>query len=325
VLRFRRAPGKSILILFLYGDKAMRDTVQQKVSNCALCQKQALLVDSHVLPAFVFRWLKDTSATGFLRFAENPAKRVQDGIKFPWLCEDCERLLNGFETPFATKLFHPYNADTKVRVPYQEWLLKFCVSVSWRVLKHVEQKTGLKNLNDGHRVEVPRALERWRAFLFDEVSNPGPYEQHLLPLGPIESTNLTDLPDTMNRYLMRGVEMDVCGGEVSAHTFAKMGRFALFGTIKPTSKRWEGTRVAVRSGVIEPSRYGFPIGIVDYLKERARRYGQYLDSIPEHQQDRIEVTAMKNIERFRNSDLLQAMLNDERMFGTKAILRNPKR
>jgi hypothetical protein len=65
---------------------------------CALCKRDVPLVESHILPAFIFRWKKETSATGYLRNSQNPKKRVQDGLKVPLLCIDCERLFNSFDT-----------------------------------------------------------------------------------------------------------------------------------------------------------------------------------------------------------------------------------
>jgi hypothetical protein len=301
------------------------DIPSQNLSGkCPLCEKYATIVESHVLPAFIFRWLKETSATGFLRYGENPNKRIQDGIKYRWLCIDCERLLNSFETPFATKIFHPYNTESKLIQRYDAWLLKFCVSVSWRVLRHFQEISGLEGWTPEHRAEAARAVARWRLFLFDEISHPGQYEQHLLPLGPIEKSSISDLPKNINRYFMRGVEIDVCRGEHTALTFAKMGRFALFGVVSPGHDKWKGTRISPKGGVIQPSTYTLPAGLKDYLFDRAHRMAALSASIPEHQQDKIEAAAMKNIDRFSTSDQFDAMRRDEAMFGTEAILRKPK-
>jgi hypothetical protein len=34
------------------------------------------LQESHILPGFVFRWMKETSATGYLRFGQQPNLRT---------------------------------------------------------------------------------------------------------------------------------------------------------------------------------------------------------------------------------------------------------
>lgn len=46
---------------------------------CKLCENEELKENSHVVPAFVFRWLKSSSPTGFLRKTGNVNKRINDG------------------------------------------------------------------------------------------------------------------------------------------------------------------------------------------------------------------------------------------------------
>src|SRR3546814_6050943 len=50
---------------------------------CAFCDSDEPLRESHVLPAFVFRWLRGRSGTGHMRNTDNPNRRVQDGLKLP--------------------------------------------------------------------------------------------------------------------------------------------------------------------------------------------------------------------------------------------------
>ena len=76
--------------------------------KCRLCQQDKNLRESHIIPAFVYRWIKETSATGFLRFVKNVNLRVQDGVKVKLLCDDCEGILNVFETKFSHEIFYPY-------------------------------------------------------------------------------------------------------------------------------------------------------------------------------------------------------------------------
>jgi hypothetical protein len=102
---------------------------------CGFCSAQAPLRDSHVLPAFVYRWLRNRSGSGHIRHTDNPNRRVQDGLKLPWFCGDCESLFSRYETAFATKVIHPWHAGT-YKITYEDWLLKFCVSISWRVLRY---------------------------------------------------------------------------------------------------------------------------------------------------------------------------------------------
>lgn len=114
---------------------------------CKLCGAIANLEQSHILPAFVFRWMKDTSATGYLRFGGKPNCRAQDGERRYWLCRGCETRLCQWETEFAAQVFHPLISDGGQRIPYQEWMLKFAVSVSWRVLSLFVEDNRLRPLD----------------------------------------------------------------------------------------------------------------------------------------------------------------------------------
>src|SRR5690348_14377968 len=106
----------------------MSPAMVKRLDLCRLCGRPEVLQRSHVLPAFVFKWLKETSATGYLRSTQAMNKRVQDGIKEKWLCTECETRLSVWETQFASTLFHPLNADGGQKIPYSSWLLKFCIS-----------------------------------------------------------------------------------------------------------------------------------------------------------------------------------------------------
>jgi hypothetical protein len=293
-------------------------------SHCALCGEAAALHRSHVLPAFIFRWFRESSATGHIRFSEAPDKRVQDGIKLPLLCSKCEGRLSRFETAFATNLFHPWNSDSGKRIRYGDWLLKFCVSISWRVLTYAADKTGLEPLAPEQKEMAKIASDRWSQFILGSEPHPGQFEQHLLHLDPIVSHSLVDLPNNINRYLLRAVEMDLPAGEKSAYTYAKLGKFALFGFIQPPARKWIGTKVHVRAGVIGPGEYQLPPELMSYFHDRATRYGEIYSRISEKQLDKIESDATRDVDRLRSSATAEAMFHDRRLFGTEAILRRPK-
>jgi hypothetical protein len=60
------------------------------------------LQESHILPSFVYRWMKETSATGYLRFGQQPNLRVQDGVKRHLLCANCEQRFNQWAAILST-------------------------------------------------------------------------------------------------------------------------------------------------------------------------------------------------------------------------------
>src|ERR1041384_7712632 len=102
------------------------------VEPCRLCGKTAELKLSHIIPAFVFRWKRQTSANGYLRMADAPNKRVQDGIKKYWLCEACEARFSRVEDRFSAHVFYPFANEDASRVRYAPWMLQFAASLVWR-------------------------------------------------------------------------------------------------------------------------------------------------------------------------------------------------
>lgn len=104
------------------------------LSACAFCANPRALRVSHVIPKFVFDWLKRTSATGILRVGYDINKPAQDGFRTRLLCQECEQYFNRWERPTAQEVFVPFAERQATTVRYGPWLAKLAVSVSWRVL-----------------------------------------------------------------------------------------------------------------------------------------------------------------------------------------------
>jgi hypothetical protein len=98
------------------------------ISPCRLCGATKELQASHNLSSFVFRWKKETSATGYLRFGQQPNLRVQDGVKLHLLCRDCEQRFNNWETEFANRIFHPMTQGKAARLLWAVAVFVLCVS-----------------------------------------------------------------------------------------------------------------------------------------------------------------------------------------------------
>jgi hypothetical protein len=291
---------------------------------CRLCQREADLRGSHVVPAFAFKWLKDTSATPYMRTSQESNTRVQDGLTMPWLCSECEQRLGVHEAQFASKIFHPTTQNGSQRIPYGEWLLKFCVSISWRALLLASEQGLLGELSEIQRAPAVEALQTWHSFLRDLVPHPGKFEQHLLVFDEISSYEGGPLPANINRYALRSIEMDIPSTKDFAFTFVKMGPFAILGFLYLAKPReWSGVKVHVRHGVVGPTRYVLPLSFYDYLMGRARKHG----GITEHMSGRQRVVADKTTstiierdrERILGSHWMKAMRRDAEMFGDEAF------
>jgi hypothetical protein len=288
---------------------------------CALCKNERELRCSHFIPAFVYRWLKESSGTGYLRFSQSPNQRIQDGLKKDFLCGDCESLLNEFETEFANKIFYPLHKNEQLRLSqgpwfnYKSWCMKFAVSVSWRCLM-LARELGLSHFSEAQRSLVDDALEAWRLFLLDKVEHPGQFEQHMVMLDHLADHTCTDLPSNFNRYLLRAVELQPIRTGGSAFIYVKMCRIMIFGFIQETEMRWwKGTKLRVRNGQIGGANVALPNPLLGYLKRRAAHIGVMEKSISPRQQEKILQDSEKKLERVLGSETLQAQLYDHEMFG----------
>lgn len=95
---------------------------------CKLCGKEATLQSSHIIPKFVFKWMKSTGSQYF-REGIRPNARAQDGQKVELLCFSCEQLIGASEKWFAEHIFYDFLTDKKEVFVYQEHLPKFMASL----------------------------------------------------------------------------------------------------------------------------------------------------------------------------------------------------
>jgi len=292
--------------------------------KCLLCHREAELQLSHILPAFVFRWLRESSGGGFLRSGLAPNRRAQDGEKRYWLCLNCEQLFGRWEKTFADRLFYPYLKASGAHFGYAHWLMRFCVSVSWRALHFILDESPVEDW-DAEAIGRARSAEKvWREYLIGARQRPGECRQHLLPLDRIgDSTN--ELVPFINRYIMRAVQADIIRGDQSILTFVKLGRFVILGFVyEPNPKRWRGTEVHPVQGVVRPRHYHLPAGLIEYFKENAQHGQDLLAGLSERQRKKIETSRRANMDAYAGSDAFMALHADVEMFGDDAFA-SPKK
>ena len=228
---------------------------------CALCQDETNLKESHLIPKFVGKWLKRTSATGYLRDIDNINKRQQDIPKEYLLCHNCEILFSGWEKLFAEQIFLP-SLDKELYISsYNEWLSKFCASLSWRTLISIKrQNNGFNDESDYFLKQTNQAETHLRDFLLGNTSNLDQYEQHIFPLTEIEKPHESlNFPPNINRYFLRSIGIDVLTGDKDIYTFTKLPTFLIIGIISSKySKQMRASRVALKQGTLRPSNLVMP-------------------------------------------------------------------
>lgn len=293
-------------------------------SMCRLCWEEVPLRNSHILPAFVFRDLKKNGVTGHIRFSETPNKRVQDGLKLPWLCDVCEQRFSAWERKFANEVVAPWS-DGRNITRYSEWLLKFCVSVSWRTLMYAKGRNSDATYTPESEALITRAELTWREFLLGKRPHPSQFEQHLMIWETSSSTTIPNLPPNFNRFIMNSIMLDVVGSASSTYAWSKLGRFQIFGTISHGPHKWEGTKVRVRHGTLQAGRFVVPDGLLDLYREKAKIASDASAAISDAQFEKIDADVRRNLERVATSRSFEAMVADAEMFGLESIIRRPKR
>ena len=167
------------------------------LNECPLCHQNLPPRESHIIPKLFGRELKKRSNSQTLIDGINPQKnpKPQDTSKEYLLCHQCEQLFSKWETRFRNKVM-PTNQSLLAPIHYEDWMLKFLVSVSWRVLTYLKYAppyaagAGTNNallefvpaLAPGYHKEADNALEIWRLFLLGNTASVSPFNQQLLIL-----------------------------------------------------------------------------------------------------------------------------------------------
>lgn len=221
------------------------------MSICALCGLDRPLLESHIIPSFVFDRIKKNSPTGFLRGAfQDPNMRKQDGDKQKLLCEDCEQRFSKVEKKFAEEIFEPYHETGQTSFDYGDWLSYFICSVNWRTLHldnvgfHAEKKWG----NDA-LVILDTAEKTLADFLLGKRSDISHIENHVLPMFEIteKSSDLKE-PNFMFRISAFGYTLFI-PSEAAYYVFANLAGVLIVTIIgKHKSEIWENTIVELRGG-----------------------------------------------------------------------------
>lgn len=292
-------------------------------SGCRLCRQSAPLRASHIVPAFVFKWLR-RRAFGHIRRAGNPNVRIQDGAKLPLLCEACEQRFSKWENEFAARIFPEAHRelDTAIDASYDEWAKKFAVSISWRILLY-EKMNGYVAPSPEREARVLRADRVWAEYLLEQRPDVSALRQHLIFMSALKGASGGPLSVSpfMNRYLTGVVDMDIVTGDhEGVYTYAKLGRILLFGEIEPMQRdHWENTVIRRRGRFSPKGRpYAMPEPFARYLVDRAQAAGAALSAMSEKQKDKVDAEQKKR-KKAGEEYLSEGMIHDALMFGAAAF------
>lgn len=146
---------------------------------CRLCREKHHLKNSHLIPKFVFKYLKECSITGRFRNPNNPNIPCQDGIKLPFLCHDCEEKFSKYERYFYQDIFKEIESKESFKIDVAK-MKYFILSVSWRVLQSDLEKIinntsklikGIPDFTKKEKEALIEVAENWRIALLEENHN----------------------------------------------------------------------------------------------------------------------------------------------------------
>ena len=285
--------------------------------TCKLCRSYGELEKSHFIPKFVVRWLKKTSITGYIREASEPQRRIQDLPKDYWLCGGCEDRFSAWEAEFAKRVFYPFVDEGESVAAYDEWMLNFCASISWRTLTYMRSRNTRQDKLVKYGKELDLAERHMAEFLLGRTGEIGQYEQHLIPWEAIASTTIHSLPPNFNRYLLRTPAASIVWNANDLLTFTKLPHFMILGFIQiegDVREKMEPSKIT-SSGMVSPRDYWLPGGFDGYLFGQAKKVSEAYNRIPKEHLKKFDDYIAKNPDKAANSKLFEALLHDHRQFG----------
>jgi len=282
------------------------------MKKCLLCNKETELCDSHIIPKFYFRWLKKTSATGLLRVADNPNVPFQDGFKEKLLCKICEKRFNKLETYFANKFFHPYineyldeymaETDKVNPIYYDERLLKFIISIQWRIL--VTEKSNYITDNDKFNLILKNKISEWKDYLLEKRKDTGMGKTHMLFLRNLINGNGyldPNISPHINTYLLRTTDGTTVRSKDKLFLFSKFGPFVFLTFLEPSNFKGFHNTLIRKKNKISPVQQLMNTEINQFLfVDRPNQcFAQYEYS--EKQKQQINKRWLQNKEKSLNS------------------------
>lgn len=106
-------------------------------TQCILCQKNPPIKNSHVMPKFIIRYLKDQSPMPYLKNSWHNNQKYQDGLKGAYLCSECDNVtVSKWESYFKINWFDSFIYTQKVALLVDEEILSFLLSLLLRYSAH---------------------------------------------------------------------------------------------------------------------------------------------------------------------------------------------
>ncbi len=295
--------------------------------ECKLCGRFGELEAGHIIPAFVFRYIRETGLIqgGGLRFVEQPNKVVQDGDKRHWFCKACEGKFSKDEQKFYEKIFKPTNEGHQPQLDYGPELLRFCVSLSWRTLLRYQEidhdeteRRPVSELDEKDQKLITKAEMEWKDYLNGNGRSSEKFVHHIAIMGKIDSLPL-DMSVGINKYIQRAPHQAILSLKTGVVIFTKLPGIFIFGIIRDDEAwLWNRTQVLSSGGTLPGNEtVSLPYWFRAYLNEKAEQYQEMSKLLSERQRERtdqkVQKEAERDPERLRKTPMFEAIEADERL------------
>lgn len=288
---------------------------------CVLCNKDRPIKNSHIIPKFVFRWMISTGGTKFLRHGATPNRRVQDGLKYPIFCKNCEISVSKFEDQFSRDFFKPSTSNKPLPKKTQKTTYDFVASVHLRVLSYLSIEGKSEDLSEEQINATRDAIDMIGEYLFNQRHSCLPVQFFLIPFGLGSPNSMLGKPSNWNRYIRRHTELDLIVSEKGSlfGSYFKIGPWVSFALIKNESQPWIGCEIYKTANRFHIGRSIFPPTMLDFLEERARTAQRTLAGISPTQKKVIEKAILEGDFANEGREMFDAILADYEAFGDDAF------
>ena len=234
-------------------------------------------------------------------------------------CQDCEQKFSKYETQFSNNIFYPYIneelsregiASGKIKYfDYSEWLLKFCISVQYRIIltsnseKYTQRQYNI--FNDFKSI--------WSKYLLDKRNDTGNCRTYLIFLQNMLSGKgslPSNINDKVNFYILRSIDATPLIGKNKLGVYSKLGPIVIFTSILPSRLPYTDDIILKKKGTIKTAQILENTDISQYILITRPNETMHLFQYSEKQKNVISETYSKNIEKFEDSIIYYSMLGD---------------
>jgi hypothetical protein len=274
---------------------------------CALCKKDPAIQESHIIPSFVYKYLKNVG-TGFLRCSQSPNRRMQDGIKTKLLCLNHENQFSKSEKLFCENFFLPFQNDQQIQ-GYGSWLTEFSISLFWRIAWVYQTLNDINHLSEKQKEILLHTFTNWSEYLLGKEELNGNTEIFFFPLRFIE--NEGNLSNYYNRYIGSAVDIQIFRAENELFIYAKMGKVLLIGLLeKPTPGHKMGILIDQNGVFSNESRIEFDYKLLMTISKQADKTSKAIGKLSKIQWDKIKKSYEDNSPNIMESDTVKGAFYD---------------